>query len=100
MKKETKNAGPGFTATDIKKFTYKQKPKAIFQRLRMGVAYYNFPIFVEGAEDSNDGRIIYECEIPVSDMGTADFYPEMEAKHLLRWLSPIVVAFEIVRKEL
>lgn len=100
MKEETKNAGPGFTSTEIKKFTYKQKPKATFQRIRMGMAYYTFSIFIEGQGSTSDGRIIYECIVPVSDMGEADFYSEMEAKHLLRWLSPVVIGFQVLQKEL
>ena len=84
-----------YTLVEIKKLTYKQQPKAAFKRIRMGVAYYTFPLLVKGEE--NDGRLFFECEIPVTDMGEADFYSEMEAKYLLRWVKPEVVAYTIIK---
>lgn len=42
----------------------------------MGVAYYY--------ADLNDTRIYFE--IPVDEMGEADFGRTMEAKHLIRWI--------------
>lgn len=83
------------TPTEIKKLVYKQKPKAYFQKIRIGVAYYNFDVLF------NDSvRLQYRFEIPVSDMGEADFYQEMEAKLLLRWLDTTALGFISVKQEL
>jgi len=61
---------------EIKKRIYRNKPIASFVSIRMGVAYYIV----------NFGEVKVYFEIPVSDMGTANFLPKMEAKHLLRWI--------------
>lgn len=66
--------------TEIKKRLYKQKPKAFLKILRMGVAYYECTIAIDNKVE------IVNFEIPISDMGNADFYPEMEAKLLNRWI--------------
>lgn len=57
---------------EIKKVLYKENPQAFLKFIRGGTAYYTA------------GSI--EFEIPVSDMGTADFYPQMDSKMLIRWL--------------
>ena len=64
------------TTTEIKKELYKQKPAAHLRYIRMGTAYYY----------ANLKEQVIEFEIPVSDMGNADFEPIMEAKLLLRWI--------------
>ena len=83
---------------EVKKKLYLQKPTAHFKYIRMGVAYYE--CLVKGKElDSDigyhapiteDGKayeaITIAFEIPVNDMGTADFLPTMEAKLLNRWI--------------
>ncbi len=67
--------------TEIKKALYKQKPKAILQFIRLGIAYYQTPnIEVDGEQ------MVVKFEVPVSDMGEADFFPEMDAKLLNRWI--------------
>lgn len=66
---------------EIKKALYKQKPTAQFDRIRMGIAYYNTMIL-----DGNNEPIYIKFEIPVIDMGEADFESEMEAKLLNRWI--------------
>lgn len=63
---------------EIIKALYKEKPKAILIWIRIGVAYYEAALL--------NGEMI-RFEVPVSDMGTADWYPEMEAKHLVRWIT-------------
>lgn len=63
-------------SVEIKKRFYKEKPTAIFKFIRMGVAYYY--------TDLSDMRV--EFEIPVDDMGEADFSSTMEAKYLNRWI--------------
>ena len=65
--------------TELKKALYKQKPKARFTYIRKGVAYYY--------ADLEEERVHFE--IPVSDMGDADFGVEMDAKLLNRWIVEI-----------
>jgi hypothetical protein len=62
--------------TDIKKELYKQKPEAHLRYIRKGYAHYY--------ADLTDIRVNFE--VPVSDMGDADFTPTMDAKLLNRWL--------------
>ncbi len=70
---------------EIKKDIYKQKPKADFKFLRKGVMHYtSFLNYKE--EEGYYTAVPLRFEIPVEDMGEADFYPEMEAKLLIRWL--------------
>ncbi len=71
------------TNTEIKKELYKQKPTANFLYIRKGVAHYDATIKI--------GELIIESQkiffqVPVSDMGEADFTPTMDAKLLNRWL--------------
>lgn len=66
---------------EIKKALYKQKPTAQFDRIRMGVAYYSSMVL-----DGNNEPFYIKFEIPVIDMGEADFETEMEAKLLNRWI--------------
>ena len=61
---------------EIKKRLYKEKPKAYLKYIRLGTAYYYTEL----------DDLVINFEIPVSDMGTADFEPEMDAKLLNRWL--------------
>jgi len=62
--------------TEIKKMVYRIKPSANLTIIRLGVVYY---------ETTLEGETI-NFEIPIHDMGSADFTPTMEAKYLLRWL--------------
>lgn len=66
------------TNTEIKKALYKQKPTAQLEKIKSGVAYYYTQI--------KEGDFI-RFEIPCNDMGTADFYFEMDAKLLIRWIA-------------
>lgn len=61
---------------EIKKALYRQKPTAFFNYIRKGVAYYHTEL---------DGENLW-FEIPVDDMGDADFGSTMEAKLLIRWV--------------
>lgn len=61
---------------EIKKALYRQKPKAEFKYIRQGNAYYY--------ADLDDNRI--QFEIPVVDMGDADFGRTEDAKLLIRWI--------------
>lgn len=65
------------TNTEIKKNLYKQKPVASLRYIRKGTAYYY--------ADLEEQRV--EFEIPINDMGDADFLPRMDAKLLGRWLT-------------
>lgn len=62
---------------DIKKFLYREKPTATFMYIRKGAAYYS--AWINGMHE-----VIFE--IPVNDMGDADFLPEMDAKLLARYI--------------
>jgi len=61
---------------EIKKALYKQKPEAKMIFIRNNIAYY--------CADLKEKRV--DFEVPVNDMGNADFLPIMDAKHLIRWL--------------
>lgn len=69
------------TKTEIKKALYKQKPVASLNYIIKGVAYYQAVIKVSDEKSST-----YHFEVPVSDMGDADFTNLMEAQYLNRWL--------------
>lgn len=70
---------------EIKKELYKQKPTAELLYIRKGVAYYDAKIKIEEEPIIKYKTIFFE--VPVSDMGDADFTPTMDAKLLNRWLS-------------
>lgn len=61
---------------DIKKGLYKNKPTAKMNYIRLNSAYYS--TILEGQE------IVFK--VPTEDMGDADFYSEMDAKLLIRWI--------------
>ncbi len=71
------------TKNEIKKAIYKQKPKAKFEKIRLNNAYYVAWITTDSGEHDRCIRF----EIPVSDMGDADFLPVMEGKLLNRWIT-------------
>ena len=64
--------------TEIKKSIYKQNPKAILMYIRKGNCLYE-TVLLEGEK--------MHFSIPISDMGDADFFSEMDAKYLIRWLT-------------
>jgi len=66
---------------DIKKELYKQKPVANILFIRKGVAYYTTTIEFEGETHA------IRFEVPVDDMGDADYFPEMDGKLLIRYIS-------------
>lgn len=67
---------------EVKKALYKQNPKAEFKFIRKGVAYY-----LTVVQSENYEPVEIRFEIPVSDMGDADFELYMEAKYLIRWIA-------------
>ena len=62
---------------EVKKSLYKQKPAASLMYIRKGTAYYETHL-----QDAT--RLMFE--VPVDDMGDADFLPQMDAKLLIRWV--------------
>jgi hypothetical protein len=68
---------------EVKKALYKQNPKATFKFIRKGVSYYTTEI--RGEEIIPQTFQIF-FEIPVVDMGDADFESTMDAKLLIRWI--------------
>ena len=67
------------TIIEIKKGIYKKNPTAKIFRICGGILYYRSEL-----HDGVTQPIFFD--VPVSDIGTTDFYPEMPAKHLLRWI--------------
>lgn len=59
---------------EIKKILYKTNPTAYFRFVRKNVVYYS--------TDDNQFRF----EVPVNDMGDADFLSEMDSKYMIRWI--------------
>lgn len=66
---------------EIKKALYKQKPTAKLEFIRVGVAYYSTEI----KDGDNDFTVSFQ--VPVDDMGDADYFPEMDAKLLIRYIA-------------
>lgn len=66
---------------EIKKLLYKQSPNAALDRIRKGVAYY-----VANLNITESTTTYVYFEVPIDDMGDTDFYKNMEAKHLIRWM--------------
>lgn len=75
------------TKNDIKKILYKQNPKAKLNYIRKGIAYYDTFITTEKTEDKLPESFKVVFEIPVIDMGDADFFQEMDSKYLNRWIT-------------
>jgi predicted PolB exonuclease-like 3'-5' exonuclease len=65
------------TTEEIKKALYKERPIANFLFIRKGIATYRTQL--------TSGQSIH-FDIPVFDMGDADFLPVMDAKLLNRWI--------------
>ena len=66
---------------EIKKALYKQKPIATLLFIRKEVAYYTASV------EMDDANYAIRFEVPVNDMGDADYFPEMDAKLLIRYIS-------------
>ena len=75
------------TKNEIKKSLYKQNPKVNFDYIRKGIAYYKTFITTENTEEEKSDIYQVFFEIPIIDMGDADFSQEMEGKYLIRWIS-------------
>jgi hypothetical protein len=68
---------------EIKKELYKQKPMATLNFIRKGVAHYSTILNDENGIDSTSVHF----EVPIEDMGDADFFAHMDAKLLIRYLT-------------
>lgn len=64
---------------DIKKALYKENPHAVLKHIRKGVVYYS-------AHIASIDQIV-QFEVPVNDMGDADFLFHMDSKLLIRWIT-------------
>jgi hypothetical protein len=64
---------------EIKKALYKENPHAVLKMVRRGVAYYSAHLV------SND--LVVQFQVPVEDMGDADFLSSMDSKLLIRWIT-------------
>ncbi len=64
---------------EIKKSLYKENPRAVLRMIRKGVAYYSAHLV------SNDS--IVQFQVPIEDMGDADFLSSMDSKLLIRWIT-------------
>lgn len=67
---------------EIKKRLYKEKPAAHLEYIRKGMVHYVTLLDSENGIDSEPVRF----EVPVEDMGDADFFPSMNAHLLIRYL--------------
>jgi hypothetical protein len=63
---------------EIKKALYKENPQAVLKHIRKGVVYYS-------AHIASTDQVI-QFEVPVDDMGDADFLSNMDGKLLIRWI--------------
>jgi len=75
------------TKNEIKKLLYKQNPKANFAYIRKGIVYYKTIVYTEKIDKKISEAFQVLFEIPVVDMGDADFFQEMEGKYLIRWIA-------------
>lgn len=64
------------TETEIKKILLKEKPEARLSYIRKGHALYY--------ADTKEKRIYFN--VPVNDMGDADFGAVMPGQSLIRWI--------------
>jgi hypothetical protein len=77
------------TLTEVKKCLLKQKPSAMFKYIRQNHAYYFTFIAIPDLYDG-EGNVVFGktigFKIPVDDMGSTDFLPEMPGQSLIRWI--------------
>lgn len=69
------------TRDEIKKWLYKNKPKAQLIQIVKGLLNYKVDI-----RDENIATVV-RILVPVSDIGDASFFPEMDAHLLIRWIT-------------
>lgn len=71
------------TINEIKKVFYKENPQAELLYILKGSAFYQSQIVIE------EKPVKIHFTVPVSDMGDAKFYLNMDSKHMIRWISEI-----------
>jgi hypothetical protein len=62
---------------DIKKALYKQNPKAKLIQVTKEILNYTTEL---------EGSIVVRFLVPITDIGDASFFPEMDAKLLIRYM--------------
>lgn len=72
------------TLNEIKKELYRQKPTAHLLYVRGGYIYYQSKLEIN-KEDEKELKTVF-FNVPIGDIGDADFTPTMDAKLLNRWL--------------
>jgi hypothetical protein len=65
---------------EIKKLLYKENPNAQLMQINKQYLCYRTKVPQE------DKTLYIHFAIPIHDIGDADFYAEMEAKYLIRWI--------------
>ena len=65
-------------SNEIKKALYKEKPKAYLNSIKRDLLTYH-------TYSTTIGKTLW-FNIPISDIGDATFFYEMDAKLLIRWL--------------
>lgn len=69
---------------EIKKLLYKQNPNAKLIFIRKGIAHYVADVLIELDGETKVEKIHFE--VPITDMGDADFLYIMDGKFLIRWI--------------
>ena len=64
------------------------KGVAQFDSYQNGVLYYNLIYFVDEAAQKTDA--IIRVPIPLDDVGTGEFFPEMKGMYILRWVNKYI----------
>ena len=80
IKKVVKNINYGIKRN--KKILYKQNPQAYLSYIRKGHAIYISQLEIENGTKT----LTITYNVPVSDMGEADFLATMRGKKLIRWI--------------
>ena len=61
---------------EIKKLLYRENPVAKLKHVRKGMIYY----------EAKTNDVTIDFEVPVTDIGDATFYNEMDSKLLIRYI--------------
>lgn len=69
--------GSHMEKNDIKKALYKQNPKAKLIQVTKEILNYTTEL---------EGSIVVRFLVPITDIGDASFFPEMDAKLLIRYM--------------
>lgn len=68
--------------SEVKKRLYKENPVASLTTIKKGIIHY-----MAALPDTTDhGADVIYFDVPVSDIGDAEFKAQMDSKHLNRWI--------------